>query len=367
MIIDIENSPDALAAFLRVPDVVYQGDDRYTRTSPQKTLRWLQGPKFHDRHKAWIACDDDRPVARIVARYSPTLLDDNGVPYGSLGDFEAINDQPLISELVATGSTWLRQQGCQNIVGPISGDTWHSYRFNAGPWDDEPYLMEPYHPRYYAKAWEACGAEITMSYFSTVVHDISAAAEQLRSHHQQATQAGYRFRPFDKTQFDDELALLHQLSSEAFAGNYLYDPIALSDFRELYTGVESLLDSELVRFALATDGEVVGFLFALVDYYQAVRAMRGQQTLWAKAAFLWNRRRADAVNLKSLAVLESHRRNCVGAALTYEIYQQAISKGFRRANLCLMREGNPSGKLDGGIGRVMRRYHLYRLPLEVGS
>ena len=39
----------------------------------------------------------------------------------------------------------------------------------------------------------------------------------------------------------------------------------------------------------------------------------------------------------------------------------AREKGYRFANHCLFREGNPSGEMDGGTGRVMRNYHLYRL------
>ena len=46
----------------------------------------------------------------------------------------------------------------------------------------------------------------------------------------------------------------------------------------------------------------------------------------------------------------------------HEGYRQTLKLGYRRANLCLIREGNPSGHLDGNVGIVSRRYVLYQLP-----
>ena len=41
-------------------------------------------------------------------------------------------------------------------------------------------------------------------------------------------------------------------------------------------------------------------------------------------------------------------------------YEQIVEKGFRKAHHCLIRDGNPSGRLGGDKTRVMRRYALYR-------
>ena len=43
-----------------------------------------------------------------------------------------------------------------------------------------------------------------------------------------------------------------------------------------------------------------------------------------------------------------------------EGHRRAVEKGYRVANHCLFKEGNPSGDLDGGAGTLLRTYHLYR-------
>ena len=72
------------------------------------------------------------------------------------------------------------------------------------------------------------------------------------------------------------------------------------------------------------------------------------------------RNRTDTVNIKSLGVVSGHRRSALGAALMHCVYRTALKKGYGRANLCLILDDNPSGKLDAGLGSVLRRYHLYR-------
>jgi GNAT superfamily N-acetyltransferase len=89
--------------------------------------------------------------------------------------------------------------------------------------------------------------------------------------------------------------------------------------------------------------------------------MRGRRDPLALLRFFLHRNEADAVNMKTVGVLPEHRRAGLGAALMGQGHRIAHKKGYRFANHCLFREGNPSGEMDGGTGRVMRQYHLYRL------
>ena len=172
--------------------------------------------------------------------------------------------------------------------------------------------------------------------------------------------AGYELRPLALDRYEDELETVYELSKSIFADNLLYEPISLVDFLALYEPARSLLDPELVWFALSPGGDPVGFGFSIVDFHRAVTAMRGSRSLLAKLRFLLARGKADAVNVKSLGVVKEHRRSGVAGALIGRTYEAMLRKGFRRATLCLIRDGNPSGRLDGGKGRILRRYSLYR-------
>ncbi|HVR98531.1 MAG TPA: hypothetical protein VMW27_18090 [Thermoanaerobaculia bacterium] len=309
-----------------------------------------------------MALEGDRPAARLVARLSPSLRDDAGWAYGMLGFFEALDRPVAVSRLFEEAIGWLRQAGAGPIVGPMDGDTWHCYRLNVGPFDDPPFLLEPYNPPYYPALWERQGFEVLERYFSKEV-DSEAVVRHLEERHRAALAAGYRLRRIDLRRFEEELRCIYRLSIAIFSRNFLYTEIAEREFLELYAGSKPLLDSDLVWFAhalQAPDNEPVGFLFSYPDRFQAVAAMRGRRDLLAKLRFLLHRHEAEAVDFKTLGVLPAHRRSGIAAALMYQGHRKALDKGYRLANHCLFREGNPSGEMDGGTGRILRRYHLYQ-------
>ncbi|HEY0511477.1 MAG TPA: hypothetical protein VGH73_06215 [Thermoanaerobaculia bacterium] len=354
--------PAALAAFLRLPAAVYREDPRYSAPARGDVLASLHRPEFAGAQRLLVALEGGEPVARLVARRSPALADAAGRPYGMLGFFEALEGHPeAVAGLFTAAIGWLRESGgsmAGRIIGPMDGDTWHRYRLNVGPWDAPPFLLEPYNPPFYEALWTANGFAVLERYFSKRVEP-SAVAAHLAARAREALAGGYRLRPLDPARFRAELGLLYELSRRIFAGNFLYTEISADEFVALYAGARALLDPDLVLFASSPAGEDAGFLFAYPDRFRAVAAMRGERGLLAKLRFLRHRREADAVDFKTLGVLAEHRRSGVAAALLHEGHRRAAEKGYAHANHCLFKEGNPSGDLDGGVGRTIREYRLY--------
>jgi GNAT superfamily N-acetyltransferase len=365
-LLDAGRDPRALDFFLALPEAVYRGDPHYTATSRAAVLAGLGRKEFAGRQRALVAVEGDQPVARAVARVSPALYDGAGKPYGLLGFFEALDRPDAVAALFAEAVAWLRAAGAGAVVGPMDGDTWHRYRVNAGPFDEPPFLLEPYNPPYYPALWEGQGFAVRARYFSQRV-EAAAVVAHLEPRAGAALAAGYRLRSLERRRFQDELRLIYRLSRAIFAGNFLYGEIAEAEFVALYDGVRPLLDPDLVVFAEAPGGETAGFLFAYPDRFRAVAAMRGGRGPLARLRFLLHRGEVDAVDFKTLGVLPAHRRSGVAAALFHHGHAVALAKGYPVANHCLFREGNPSGDLDGGAGRLLRRYHLYHLPAGEGG
>jgi GNAT superfamily N-acetyltransferase len=353
-----------LETFLGLPAEVYRDDPNSVAPTRKDVLASLFRPDFQDAQRAWVALEDGRPAARIVARRSPTLRDENGLPFGMLGFFEALpGSEEAVSRLFEAAIAWLRETGATpagTVIGPMDGDTWHKHRLNVGPWDDPPFLLEPWNPPYYPALWESHGFTVLERYCSKRV-DAGLVADFLEPKRQAALAAGYRLRRLDPKRFRDELRTIYSISVRIFARNFLYTDIPEEELFALYAGARSLLDPDLVWFARTPSGEDVGFLFAFPDRFRAVAAMRGRRDPLALLRFLLHRNEADAVNMKTVGVLPEHRRAGLGAALMGQGHRIAREKGYRFANHCLFREGNPSGEMDGGTGRVMRNYHLYRL------
>jgi hypothetical protein len=356
---DALGDPAALAGFLALPAAVYRGDPRYNATPRADVLASLRRPEFAGAQRALVAYEAGEPVARLVARRSPALTDPGGRPYGMLGLFEALDGHPdAVARLFSESIQWLREIGAGPVVGPMDGDTWHRYRLSVGPWDEPPFLLEPYNPPWYEPLWTANGFGVLERYFSKRI-DPAAVVAHLEGWARDVLAAGYRLRPLDPARFRAELGTIYELSCRIFARNFLYTGISEGEFVKLYAGARALLDPDLVLFARSPQGEDAGFLFAYPDLFRAVAAMRGERGLLAKLRFLRHRREADAVDFKTIGVLAEHRRSGVAAALFHGGHRRAVEKGYARANHCLYKEGNPSGDLDGGQGEVMREYRLY--------
>lgn len=360
--IDVRDvSPDAMEFrdFLALPEKVYQRDPRYTPSTLVAVRASVLRPTYRDRQLVCMAYEGGKAVARAVARVSSNLQNEEGDPLGMIGFFEALPNLDAVQRLLGYAVGWLKSQGVQRVVGPMDGDTWHTYRFVTGPYDEPPFLMEPYNARYYAKQWEAFGFRPVATYVSKRLEDLPRFVESLAGITKRVLKQGFTMRTIDMDKYEEELDLLYGLTCDIFAGNYLYEPIQRNDFVDLYADARPIVDPDFVTFAHGPDGAPVGFVFALPDYALAMAAMGGQRNLWAKLRFLMNKRAASAVNVKTLGVLKSVRKSGVGAALFHRAHESAMHKGYTRVNHCLMKSDNASMTMDRGLGTIIRNYVLY--------
>ncbi len=355
--IDTDDGND-LAPFLALPAAVYDGDPRYCPSADASVIAGLRRPIFWERQRVLLVSDGDKPVARLVARLSPVLRDDEGLPIGVLGFYEALDVPDAARRVLDEGVRWLRENGAGTIVGPMDGDTWHRYRLNLGPHDAPPFLMEPYNPPYYEQQWRDAGFSTIERYYSKRLEDIPTLEAALAPKVERALSRGYSLRPFRLDRYDEDMEIVHRISCEIFAGNAFYSPISLEEFLSLYAGVRALLDPELVWFAHASGGEPVGFLFAYPDLLTQVAAMHGLRRDTPTQSSSLEEGGTTTVNFKTLGLVPSHRRTGLDAALTHRVCAESTAKGYTAANLCLIRRENRSGALVHALGQEMRTYVL---------
>jgi GNAT superfamily N-acetyltransferase len=355
---EIAEESSSAELYTQVAGHVYRDDPHYVRQSYDKIQQSLGNLRPSERKAFFVANSGGRPVATACCRFVPSV--DSESNWGTIGMFESVNDSEAASTLLREAALWLYDQGATQIAGPMDGDTWHRYRFNLGPTDETPFFMEPHNPVYYPRLWENAGFLPLEQYHSKRLEDVTPVVEKFQPIHTRLQQRGYELQPFDLNQFENGLRRLFQLSLAIFAQNKLYRDISWEQFRVLYDPMKSVLDSRLAWFATSPDGEDVGFLFAIHDYHAAAVAMQGKSNLLAKMRFVLNRHKAKAINLKSMGVVSGHRRSGVGVALVCEVYRQMLAMGYKRANLCLIHDDNPSSRLDGGYASILRRYCLYR-------
>ena len=198
---------------------VYEDDEHFVPPFEAALQRDLRRPQFAGRQRAFVARRLGEDVACAVVRRSQTLSLD-GKSVATIGNFDALEDDEAVVALLQRAAKWAQDQGSQEVLGPMDGDTWHKYRFSLGPFDERPYFMEPYNPSYYPELWEQAGFEVVQTYHSRCVGDLDGALRHHRPRWASARALGYRVVPMTDPPFEEVLDRVYEMVCTIFADGF---------------------------------------------------------------------------------------------------------------------------------------------------
>ena len=366
---------EPLTAFVRFGYDLYRHDPNwipplqkavYAQLSPDAPFFQKPG----NCHRNFLVKADNKVIGRISAMVNQDLKDPEGIPVGTIGFFECINDPSVAHDLLYSATQWLhREKGIHRIWGPMNFDIWHSYRLMTKGFNQKSFYGEPYNKSYYRDFFEENdfmpkygwnSVEITKS--ETIVKIVRPYAETYRV----LIQCGYHFKPFDMRKFRRELRKFHFILTQSFSGFTGFTPIPLSEFMHLFEKSRYAFHSQLFTFIYDEHNVLAGFAVALLEMSDAIRAMNGKDNLRARLKFLFNRRRVNRINLYLLGITpaEAQKKTGAGRAGFYFILNQILKQGFENTTLALMAKGNRVHKLLGeDAPQPQREYSLYELNL----
>ena len=263
---------------------------------------------------------------------------------GLIGHYAAF-DADTGRALLEQASDWHRSEGCERVIGPMDGSTWHPYRLLTERGTEPVFFLEPDNPDDWPRHFADAGFAPLATYVSALnsdLHQFDPRSDRRRSG---LEQNGITIRTIDAERFALDLAAIHELSLAAFADNFLFSPISLEAFVASYIPIRPLLVPELVLLA-EQRGQLVGFIFAIPDLMESARGEPRR-----------------TVVLKSLAVHPSCAGIGLGGLLVDDCQRAASKLGFERAIHALMHETNLSRRISARYGTVIRRYTLYEKSL----
>lgn len=284
---------------------------------------------------------------RLIGRCSLWRAhDDHGAPttIGLIGHYAAA-DAAAGSELLEHATTWHHANGCDRVIGPMDGSTWHRYRLLTERGTEPPFFLEPDNPDDWPEHFTDAGFVPLATYFSALNPDLTRCDPRSDQRRAELERDGIILRRIDVERFEAELAAIHELSLVAFARNPLYSPIGLDDFLASYTPIRPHLVPELVLLA-ERGGQLVGFIFAIPDLLEPARGEPQRTAI-----------------VKSMAVHPACGGNGLGGLLMDDCQQAARKLGFERAIHALMHETNRSRSISARYGATIRRYTLYEKAL----
>ena len=287
------------------------------------------------------------PAGRLLARCSLwRARDARGAPTtaGLIGHYAAL-DADAGGELLAHALDRHRADGCERVIGPMDGSTWHRYRLLTERGTEPTFFLEPDNPDDWPRHFTDAGFAPLATYFSALNADLSRCDPRSDTRRVELERDGITLRTIDVGRFDTELAAIHEMSLAAFADNLLYSPIGLDTFLASYTPIRPHLVPELVLLA-ERGGQLLGFIFGIPDLMEPGRGEPLRTMI-----------------VKSMAVHPACGGKGLGGLLMDDCQRAARKLGFERTIHALMHETNRSRSISARYGTTIRRYTLYERAL----
>jgi GNAT superfamily N-acetyltransferase len=349
--------------FVRFQRRIYQGNPAWVPPLEIERLEFLdrrKNPFFrHSDAELFLAERDGEIVGRIAAIENRRHLETYADATGFFGFFESLDDPAVARALVERAAEWARARGLARLRGPMSFTINDECGLLVDAFELAPVILMSYNPPYYVGLLEGCGFRKVQDLYAYRMAAPPQVPERLRAVEAAVAARGIVVRKLDFSRFDDEVALVHRIHSQAWAANWGAVPLTVEEMRTLAAELKPLADRDLV-FLAEENGEPVGVCVTVPDFNQALRAADGRLLPFGLLRLLAAKRRIDAVRVLIMGVLPGHRFRGVDAAMYARTMAAAIPKGYRWGEMSWVLESNPAMmRVAERLGA--ERYKTYRL------
>lgn len=357
--------------FHHLPSRIYAGDPNWV--PPLLLERALHftpkhNPFFqHATAEFFLAYIGDEPVGRITAQIDRLHLERYQKACGHFGFIEAIDDAQVFAALVAAAEDWLRGQGMERVIGPVSFSLWDQPGLLVEGFDTPPYVMMGHHLPYYQKHIAQLGyrkAEDLIAYRYGPDAD-TGKFEKLRARALRNPDVKLRNIHMDKARFRGEVEMLLDIINDAWSDNWGYVPMTKAEIDDLAGILRLLLRPGDVVIA-EYHGEPVAFTAIFPNLNEAIRDFKGRlfPFNWIKLLWRMKVRGLKTARMPMMGVRKALQASSLGAGLAvaviFAVREFNFSNGVVDSELSWILERNT------GVHHVIKMvgaepYKTYRL------
>jgi hypothetical protein len=360
--------------FIRFQWEIYRDDPFWVPPLVMERHEFLdpaRNPFFrHAEVALFMARRSGAPVGRIAAVEDRNFNAFHGSRKAYFGLFESVDDPGVAAALFAVARDWARWRGLTSMIGPMNLSTNQECGLLVDGFDESPYVLMPYNPRYYQDLFEACGLKKVKDLFAfersarvPPPERFGRVADKIRAHE------GITIRTIDMKQFPAEVERIKAIYNSAWERNWAFVPMSDAEFAKLASDLKMLVDPELALIA-EDHGEPVAFSLTVPDINQALKHLNGRLTTFGLpvglAKLLYHQRRIDRVRLMALGIKEGYRRRGIDAVMIVDTIRRAHELGYAGGEISWTLEDNDlvNRVLESAGAKRSKTYRIYETPVE---
>jgi len=323
----------------------------------------------HGEAEYFLARRDGRVVGRITAQIDRSFNEFHRNRWGMFGFLEFEDNQEVLDSLLETAAHWLRQRGCECMVGPMDFQMNDEAGVLIDGFEFEPMIKQSWHPPYYAQRCEAAGLIKAMDLFHWDVLVTNRDGRMLPILPQLAerchTKHGIRIRKMSRLRLRRELDEFAKVYNAAWSSNWGFVPYSKEDLDGYALDLQLVYDRDWFMIA-ENDTETVAVAISIPDINQVLKKMRGRLLPLGWWHYLNKRRIIDQVRVGFLGVLPEYQHTGAAAALYIEHFNMAAATRVSHGEAGWILESNHSMNrgLEAMGGRIVKRCRVYERPLE---
>lgn len=344
--IDPVQSSTDIEDFIRFPFRLYKNDSHWVPpllSERRDFLNPAKNPVFeYAQIKSFLARRNGRVVGTIAAirnrRYGEFHPDERHV--GFFGLYEAENDPEISRALFSAATNALSGDGLRVMRGPTNFTTNDVMGCLVEGFDDDPAVMMPYNPPYYASQFESLGFAKTKDLYAFDVDercrkriDALAASVVARGH--------CKVRPLNMRRFRQEIEFVRRCYNESWARNWGFVPWTDREMDKISSELKPLVDPRLACVG-EVDGEPAGIAIAIPDANEALKLVDGRLFPLGLVKLLWKMKitKCERLRVMALGVLPQHRKMGLDIVMVHQIVDYGLGAGYPHAEVGWVLEDN---------------------------
>ena len=323
----------------------------------------------HGDAELFLAWRDGRVVGRISAQVDDAFNEYHQSRWGMFGFLEFEEDPEVLAALLGAAEHWLRERGCDRIVGPMDFSMNDESGILIEGFELAPLVRQPWHPPYYQRLLEEAGMEKAMDLFSWSLEIESRERGDLlpilfQLDEQARTEHGVTFRKMSRRSLRADMDRFAEIYNAAWSDNWGFVPYSKKDLDAYALDMQLVFTPEWFMVA-EKDGETVAVAITVGDINQVLAKMNGRILPLGWWHYLNRWRIIDRVRVGFLGVRPEEQHTGVAAALYVEHFNTAAKTPLKRGEAGWILETNEAMNrgLEAMDGKIVKRYRLYQRAL----
>lgn len=236
----------------------------------------------HAIREMFVCYRGGTPVGRIAAIKDTMHNEHHRDHVGFFGFFEAEDDQEIVQALIKRAASWLAENGCDTMRGPVNPSMKSDFGVVVEGNDDPPAIMMGYSHRRYQQQLLDCGFKVAKTFYAyrfLSAHNedskplwarIAKTKDKILKRFPQLS-----FRSVDASNYEATLRDINVLGNTVRSQGWGFVPLTENELMFMINNLRRVIRFELIHTAYWED-QLVGYIVSIPDVNWALKRTLGR-------------------------------------------------------------------------------------------